>query len=346
MGNEIKPNIFISYSSKDTEIADKLYSAIEQLDLFDIKYDKKDINVADVIPEKIRNYIENSNIFILLLSNSSIDSDWVKYEAELAFEKYHGCWFLFVPLLIEEIHISSQLIHQINEYKINTAQFEFPDSIEKEFESLIDALSKIFRFSYDKHKLINVMADLGKQVNSDLVRYKKIIDNVISNRLQEKLQKVEERIENIYQLTYLKSKVLTLNDILDIERTAEYDVWIVTTHLKNDEDMLFSTVIDENINKGVIYTYFYPPGTALERRIAKYIKTHGEKKVNFIPLSTKDFFPYDEVAIYNPLDIEDIVGYIQLSYEKGIFIELEKHKLLDIVSKLELHIPNNTFQIE
>ena len=56
---------------------------------------------------------------------------------------------------------------------------------------------KIFKFSYDDKELTNVTSNLGKQVNSDLERYKKIIDGVFTNRLKDKLQHLEDKIENI-----------------------------------------------------------------------------------------------------------------------------------------------------
>jgi len=351
MGKKIKPKIFISYSSQNQEFIERIFGALEALNLFQITIDEKEINHGDIIDEKIKKLIKASDIFLLSLSNTSIQSEWVKFEVEIGLKRSmeNKDNFLFIPLQIEELKLNnnSSIIERINSMKINVAKFELPDSFENEFFKLVKVLSK--KFNIDNNEITNkVVCDLGKQVNKELTRYKNIIDGVFTKRLEEKLKHVEDKIENIYQLSYLKSKILTPNDILDIESKIEYDIWIITTHMKNDEDILFSTVIDKNIKEGVNYTYFYPNELHLQRKIEKYKKIHLERKIEkyernnqegtitFIPLDIWHFFPYDEVAIYNPLDKNDIRGYMQLSYEDGIFIELNKDNLYKLQVTLEI----------
>jgi hypothetical protein len=75
--------IFISHSYQDREFVEWLKSNLSELG-FEFWYDQQEISVGDNIKEKINKGIQSSNAFILVLSSSSIKSDWVKYEMNSA----------------------------------------------------------------------------------------------------------------------------------------------------------------------------------------------------------------------------------------------------------------------
>ena len=79
---------FISYSRQDgKELAQKLRRSISRLDsTHDVFVDEKSIVVGIDWKEKIANSIKRCDYFILILSPSSINSEWVKKEVELAQE--------------------------------------------------------------------------------------------------------------------------------------------------------------------------------------------------------------------------------------------------------------------
>jgi hypothetical protein len=75
----MKKKIFISYSYADKEFVEWLKNELENLD-FEIWYDQEEIQVGDSIIDRINTGIHSSDAFIIVLSDSSKNSDWVKYE--------------------------------------------------------------------------------------------------------------------------------------------------------------------------------------------------------------------------------------------------------------------------
>ena len=75
--------IFISYSYQDREFVEWLKSNLSEYG-FEFWYDQQEISVGDNIKEKLNEGIHSSDAFILVLSSSSIKSDWVKYEMNSA----------------------------------------------------------------------------------------------------------------------------------------------------------------------------------------------------------------------------------------------------------------------
>lgn len=79
----MKKKIFISYSYQDKEFVEWLKSNLSGLGL-EFWYDQQEINIGDSIKEKVNEGIQSSSAFILVLSSSSMNSDWVKYEMNSA----------------------------------------------------------------------------------------------------------------------------------------------------------------------------------------------------------------------------------------------------------------------
>lgn len=79
----MKKRVFISYSYQDKEFVEWLKTELQDLGL-DIWYDESEILVGDNIQKKVNEGIQSSSAFILVLSNSSKNSDWVRYEMNSA----------------------------------------------------------------------------------------------------------------------------------------------------------------------------------------------------------------------------------------------------------------------
>ncbi|WP_421976048.1 TIR domain-containing protein [Roseivirga seohaensis] len=79
----MKKRVFISYSYQDKEFVEWLKTELQGLGL-EIWYDKAEIQVGDSIKTKVNEGIQSSSAFILVLSNSSKNSDWVRYEMNSA----------------------------------------------------------------------------------------------------------------------------------------------------------------------------------------------------------------------------------------------------------------------
>ena len=93
-----KPFAFISYSSKDKNIADNLCSKLEQNGI-GVWYAPRD--VVGPYASSITNAIERATHFIVILSQNSMRSQHVLNEIDLAFQKL-PCNIKFKPLRIDQ----------------------------------------------------------------------------------------------------------------------------------------------------------------------------------------------------------------------------------------------------
>jgi hypothetical protein len=78
--------IFISHSSKDKDFVDKLIAELEHLKL-DFWYDKWEIKTGDSILDKLSDGLSKADGVLIVLSENSIKSNWVKEELKIALNK-------------------------------------------------------------------------------------------------------------------------------------------------------------------------------------------------------------------------------------------------------------------
>ena len=77
---------FISYSSKDQEFADRLYTFLQAKGVRCF-YAPEDLKIGDEFRRRIDESIHSQDKLLLVLSANSITSPWVKTEVETAFER-------------------------------------------------------------------------------------------------------------------------------------------------------------------------------------------------------------------------------------------------------------------
>lgn len=95
--------IFISYSHKDE---DQIQHVIDELSIiYDVWIDKEDINYGTKWKEEITKGIKCCNVFILFVSNNSLNSKYCNEELDIAvrFNKK------IIPILVEEVTLPKQL---------------------------------------------------------------------------------------------------------------------------------------------------------------------------------------------------------------------------------------------
>jgi hypothetical protein len=76
---------FISYSSKDQEFADRLYADLQNKGVR-CWFAPEDLKIGDRIRDRIDESIRLRDKLLLILSESSIASEWVEHEVESALE--------------------------------------------------------------------------------------------------------------------------------------------------------------------------------------------------------------------------------------------------------------------
>ncbi len=78
---------FLSHSSKDQEVVDKLASKLGEKKVF---YSKWDLDAGDLLPATLAEGLwdSDSKWFILIASKNSMDSKWVRYEINMAITRH------------------------------------------------------------------------------------------------------------------------------------------------------------------------------------------------------------------------------------------------------------------
>ena len=91
---------FVSYASKDWPTVSKLVAGLQGGGVW---VDKRNVELGDALPEKIESGIAGAASFILVLSNASLESHWVKYESHMATIRHlEDANFRIVVLKIDE----------------------------------------------------------------------------------------------------------------------------------------------------------------------------------------------------------------------------------------------------
>lgn len=94
--------VFTSYSKSDESIAAQVAYAIKQAG-FTVWFAPDELSGGDRL-SAIHNYLEQTNFFIVLLSKSSVNSQWVKHEINVALALYlDGKISRIVPVFIDEV---------------------------------------------------------------------------------------------------------------------------------------------------------------------------------------------------------------------------------------------------
>jgi TIR domain len=99
---------FISYSSKDQAFAERLYADLQSKSVR-CWYAPHDMRIGDEIRPRIDESIRIHDKLLLVLSESSLASTWVKKEVETAFEKetQRNTLVLF-PIRLDEMVMHTQ----------------------------------------------------------------------------------------------------------------------------------------------------------------------------------------------------------------------------------------------
>ena len=124
-------DVFIAYSRADREIATKLAEKIEGLGL-SVFFD---VNIApgDVWRDTIMTALQESTVVIVLWSRSSINSEWVRTEADLALRRGK-----LLPVLIGNVEIPLGFSHiQTLDWSEQKRRFNSDDSLIEQLFSTI-----------------------------------------------------------------------------------------------------------------------------------------------------------------------------------------------------------------
>lgn len=126
-----KAKIFISYSSKDKEFANKLINDLNRRNIQSFS-DENSIQIGDNIEESLTKKILQTNLVVIVLSDNYNKSDWAKKELEFA--KKSGK--IILPVLKEKTNLPEEIA--------NIKYADFTDN----YDDTLNQLVKIIELKY------------------------------------------------------------------------------------------------------------------------------------------------------------------------------------------------------
>jgi len=99
VNDERKKHVFISYSWKDSSVAEQVKESIPTQ--FEVWFDIERICPGASVSTKILEGLRASDYYIIIISESSNESNWVKREISMAFELANNKKLSVVPVLLQ-----------------------------------------------------------------------------------------------------------------------------------------------------------------------------------------------------------------------------------------------------
>lgn len=123
-----------------------------------------------------------------------------------------------------------------------------------------------------------------------------------------------------------KPEIISLDEIIALERSVKEEIWVATYDLSYDLDY-FIDVGAYNIQRGIIYVHFIPPD--LEITYKELLKKVSEKltqknaiknqKVKYVP---REFIPLN-IVLYDPISQKQ--GYIYVpESDVNLFLKFDR----------------------
>ena len=246
-------SVFISYSSRDAEVAQKIYNYLELMSGIKPILDRVDTSPGEQIVEKITKIIRSSAKLIILISPHSIRSPWVAFELNTALYQYitRGGRSNVIPVLVEPVSELPAEFHVIDE--IEYVPFTAADSEDIALKAISDAVLRGSAPQIDLNEDHLRARAAESRVPEQYVRLKSALADTIRREIDPLLRLMQD----IAQATSAQSQILSPEYVSLTEAAAISEIWVVTTHLYNDlyDPKISKSVLDNQL-KGIKYVYF------------------------------------------------------------------------------------------
>lgn len=191
IGGEQMTTLFISHSSKDKFFVRNL---AERLVAEGIKVwiDEAEIKIGDSLIQKISEGIKDSDYLVVVLSQSSINSNWVQKELQMAMTREIIGNRVILPILIEKCEIPIFLRDKLY------ADFTHPDMFEKSFNKLLSSVG--------------------------IIKEKELVSRLVSPKVEPKEKSPLTRTDRTYLKQVAQSALESFNDlnIVDVDKDRTY----------------------------------------------------------------------------------------------------------------------------
>lgn len=108
-----QPRVFISHSSKDKDFVRKLTSDLKAHNLA-VWFDEQELGVGDSIVQGVSEGLKNTDYFILVISQNSLQSKWVQQEFNSAMmSELSGKGVVVLPIRIDDASVPPLLTDRI-----------------------------------------------------------------------------------------------------------------------------------------------------------------------------------------------------------------------------------------
>jgi hypothetical protein len=127
--------VFISYSHKDKEFAEKLSAHLVRNNAH-VWMDTWELNVGDSIVSKVQEAIREASALLIVLSKSSVISEWCKKELNAGFmRELEEKRVVVLPILLEDCAMPTFLKEKM--------YADFRTNFDKGLQDVLDAISKV-----------------------------------------------------------------------------------------------------------------------------------------------------------------------------------------------------------
>ena len=160
------PSIFLSHSHSDKPIAKRIYDNLRERGVY-VWFDEAEIKVGDSLIDKIRLGIDSVDYLAVVLSNASVNSEWVKREVDIAMnQEIEGKRVKVLPLLVEHCDLPWFLKGKL-----------YADFTDGNYESGMSKLLERLKpeFSQERKKITPVAVERISESSTNWFQTKKII---------------------------------------------------------------------------------------------------------------------------------------------------------------------------
>lgn len=251
--------VFISYSSKDKDIFVRDFAQKLIDNGFDVWYDDWELNYGDSLID-IFDAILQCDVFISIVSENSVQSQWVKEESDSAFIRKIEENIKFIPVILPgNFEIPSNMKHMLY------CKIENLDNYDDVFNRLVLSIYGMSNKSTGKKPKYTSVSSINDFEQSDTIIIKSIGDFYLENDMCslsfDKLLELTENFDLSNENTYESLEILNESDYvnyiitpdsepIDIEFTYEGCMLYCKYYVDDFTDLLnkiFLTILNNDI---------------------------------------------------------------------------------------------------
>lgn len=332
-------DVFISHSGKDkTDFVEPLVNELIKYGR-NVWYDKHSLNKGDKVQEEIINGINESVIFIAILSNRYFESNWANMELGILQSRHPSN---LLPVIFPE---AKKIIGQNYPFILNINYIEYAGSIKSIAQEINDSIIKKRQeqglmyiektdlgslikkmFSYNNFTLDQIAIRLGK-INKQL-------SNDLSSALIETVEMIELILNGIAQAEsiYLPSDQPVIDFFLKIDFIGD-NLKEHIKYLQNEKKTLTGNHHKIVIGQDDIYLIQFSIYSIVEWYMISYFKKPIIKPKKLVPVSPEEFTQED---IYEAYKIETLVLPPNLIASPDTDMEWFKYNPLTIIGARDI----------